>query len=155
MRLHCTASPAPCSQQWSAARSWKRRHGARFMPDRVGARCSAASDGPVRNRCDSEACQARYFSPVTCKSAYTGRVYSVYRPPLRLFGITSDTLVRSCRSSSGPAGGASDGCGLGRGAVQELRARTGGVRQPRLGRSESSFRTDPSVCPIMLRHRYR
>ena len=34
-----------------------------------------------------------------------------------LFGITSNTLVRSSQSSSGPAGGASDGCGLGRGAA--------------------------------------
>ena len=38
---------------------------------------------------------------------------------------------------------------------EELRARTAGVRLPRPGRSESSFRTDPSVCPVMLRHRYR
>ena len=38
---------------------------------------------------------------------------------------------------------------------EELRARTAGVRLPRPGHSESSFRTDPSVCPIMLRHRYR
>ena len=36
---------------------------------------------------------------------------------------------------------------------EELRARTAGVRLPRQGHSESSFRTDPSVCPIMLRHR--
>ena len=34
-----------------------------------------------------------------------------------LFGITSNTLVRSSQSSSGPAGGASDGYGLGRGAA--------------------------------------
>ena len=38
---------------------------------------------------------------------------------------------------------------------EELQARTAGVRLPRPGHSESSFRTDPSVCPIMLRHRYR
>ena len=38
---------------------------------------------------------------------------------------------------------------------EELLARTAGVRLPRQGHSESSFRTDPSVCPIMLRHRYR
>ena len=38
---------------------------------------------------------------------------------------------------------------------EELRARTAGVRLPRQGHSESSSRTDPSVCPIMLRHRYR
>ena len=37
---------------------------------------------------------------------------------------------------------------------EELRARTAGVRLPLPGHSESSFRTDPSVCPIMLRHRY-
>ena len=34
-----------------------------------------------------------------------------------LFGITSNTLVRSSQSPSGPAGGASDGYGLGRGAA--------------------------------------
>ena len=41
--------------------------------------------------------------------------------------------------------------------LRELRARTvtAGVRLPRPGHSESSFRMDPSVCPIMLRHRYR
>ena len=38
-------------------------------------------------------------------------------PRRRLFGITSNTLVRSSRSSSGPAGGASDGYGLGRRAA--------------------------------------
>ena len=38
---------------------------------------------------------------------------------------------------------------------EELRARTAGVRLPRPERSESSFRTDPSLCPIMLRLRYR
>ena len=37
---------------------------------------------------------------------------------------------------------------------EELRARTAGVRLPLPGHSESSFRTDPSVCPIMLLHRY-
>ena len=35
---------------------------------------------------------------------------------------------------------------------EELRARTAGVRLPRPGHSESSFRTDPFVCPIMLCH---
>ena len=34
-----------------------------------------------------------------------------------LFGFTSNTLVRTSQSSSGPAGSASDGYGLGRGAV--------------------------------------
>ena len=38
---------------------------------------------------------------------------------------------------------------------EELRARIAGVRLPRPGNSESSFRTGPSVCLIMLRHRYR
>ena len=37
---------------------------------------------------------------------------------------------------------------------EELMALTGGVRLPRPGHSESSFRTDLSVCPITLRHRY-
>ena len=38
-----------------------------------------------------------------------------FRPGKFVFGITSNTLVRSSQSSSGPAGGASDGYGLGRG----------------------------------------
>ena len=38
---------------------------------------------------------------------------------------------------------------------EELLDRAAGVRLPRQGRSESSFRTDPSTCPIMPRHRYR
>ena len=41
------------------------------------------------------------------------------------------------------------------GRDKELRARIAAVRLPRPGHSESSFGTDPSVCPIMLRHRYR
>ena len=62
-----------------------------------------------------------------------------------LFGIT--TLVRSVRVHPGrpaalPAASGWD---------EELRARTAGVRLPRPGHSESLFRTDPSVCPIMLR----
>ena len=40
----------------------------------------------------------------------------VYRAS-SVFGITSNTLVRSSQSSSGPAGGASDGYGLGRGGA--------------------------------------
>ena len=38
---------------------------------------------------------------------------------------------------------------------EELRTRTAGVRLPRLGRSESLFRTDPSIFQVMLSHRYR
>ena len=38
---------------------------------------------------------------------------------------------------------------------EEMRARTAGVPLPRPGHSESWFRTDPFVCPVMLRHRYR
>ena len=56
---------------------------------------------------------------------------------LLLFGITSNALVRSSQSSSGPAGGASDGYGLGRGAagpapVYDYRGR--GTPSHRLGR---------------------
>ena len=61
--------------------------------------------------------------------------------------FVSNTLVRSSQSSSGPAGGAFDGYGLGRGAAGPDR------RQP--GYFEPSFRTDPSVCTIMLSHQYR
>ena len=60
----------------------------------------------------------------------------------------------SSQSSSGPAGGASDGYGLGA-WDEELWARTANVRLRRPGHSESSFRTDQSVCLMMLRHRYR
>ena len=42
----------------------------------------------------------------------------------KLFGLTSNTLVRSSQSSSGPAGGAFDGYGLGRGAAGPDRRRT-------------------------------
>ena len=63
-----------------------------------------------------------------------------------LFGNTSSTLVRSSQSSSGPAGGAPES--------RWLRAGTRSCG-PGPGHSESSFRTDPSVCLIMLRHRYR
>ena len=66
-----------------------------------------------------------------------------------VFGISSNTLVRSSLSSSGPAGGASEGWD------KKLRARTAGVRLPRPGHSESWFKTVPSICPVMLRHRYR
>ena len=54
-----------------------------------------------------------------------------------MFGIPSYTLVRSNQSceSSGPDGGASDGYGLGRGAVGLDR-----VRLSRLGRFEPSYR---------------
>ena len=47
------------------------------------------------------------------------RIHSVasLATELILFGIASNTLVRSSQSSSGPAGGASDGYGLGRGAA--------------------------------------
>ena len=68
----------------------------------------------------------------------------------RVLGITSNTLVRSSQSSSGPAS-----LPTATGWDEEPRARTASVRLPRPGRSESSFRTDPSVCPVMLRHRYR
>ena len=53
------------------------------------------------------------------------------------------------KSSSGPAGGASDGCGLGRGAAGPA------SRCTTTAAGESSFRTDKSVCPTMLRQRYR
>ena len=38
---------------------------------------------------------------------------------------------------------------------EELWALTASVRLARPGHSESSFRTDPSACLIMLHHRYR
>ena len=72
----------------------------------------------------------------------------------RVFGISSNTLVLSGQSSSWPAGGASNGYGLGRGAAGPDLLCDGCVRLPLQGHSESSFRTDPSVCPITLLHRY-
>ena len=73
-------------------------------------------------------------------------------------GITSNTRVRSSQSSPGPDGGASDGSGYG--LRQGKRSCSPGPPVndsvvPRPGHSESSFRTDPSVCPTMLRRRYR
>ena len=86
---------------------------------------------------------------------HTGRRPQRPRRALPAFGIASNTLVRSRQSSSGPAGGASYGChghgGLGRGAAGPDRRCTTAAA----GALESSFRTDPAICPIMLRHRYR
>ena len=73
-------------------------------------------------------------------------------PAVGYAGITCNALVRSSQSS-GPARPAA--LPTATGWDEELRARTAGVRLPRPGHYESSFRTDPSVCPIMLRHRYR
>ena len=50
-------------------------------------------------------------------SSLWARRFSRQRRGGVVFGITSNTLVRSSHSSSGPAGGASDGYGLGRGAA--------------------------------------
>ena len=54
-----------------------------------------------------------------------------------VFGIISNTLVRASQSPSGPAGGASDGYGLGRGAAGSDRLCTttaAGALRVRLGR---------------------
>ena len=83
------------------------------------------------------------------EAAYCGFCFRITPHPSAMdpgpcvFKITSNTLVRSSQSSSGPAGRASDGYGLGGGAAA-LRARTAGVRIPRQGHSELSFtsRTD-------------
>ena len=64
----------------------------------------------------------------------------------------SEALVRSSQSSSGLAGGASDGYGLGRGAAGPDRRCTTSAAG---ALPESSFRTDPSIYPVMLRHRHR
>ena len=69
-----------------------------------------------------------------------------------VFRITSNTLVRSSQTSSGQAGGASASYGLGRGAAgpdrQSTTTAAGALRGSVL--NESSFRTDPSVCPIII-----
>ena len=61
-----------------------------------------------------------------------------------VFGITSNTLVRSSQTSSGQAGGASASYGLGRGAAgpdrQSTTTAAGALRGSVL--NESSFRTD-------------
>ena len=67
-----------------------------------------------------------------------------------MFGVSSNTLALPSQSSSGPADGASDGYGLGRGAaagppVYDYRGQ--GTPSHRLGRIHR--------CPIILRHRYR
>ena len=71
--------------------------------------------------------------------------------PQLVFGFTSNTLfdlvrVHPGRSAAHPTATGWD---------EELRARTASVLLPRQGRSESSFRTDPSICPVMLRLGYR
>ena len=63
-----------------------------------------------------------------------------------LFGITSNILVRVHLGQPAALPTATGS----RGWDEELRARTAGVRLPRPGHSESSFRSHPSVCPIML-----
>ena len=70
-------------------------------------------------------------------------------PPRRappVIGITPDALARSSQSSSGPAGGASDGYGLGRGAAgppgpQVCDYRGRGTPSHRLGRIRSCSAT--------------
>ena len=103
----------------------------------------------------------QYYSPISSEVSVTyATIFMIWLEtpiidhfPYKYFcwGPTDNT-VRSYQRSSGPAGGASDGCGLGRGAAGPDRRCA--VRLPRQGHSESSFRTDPSVCPVMLRHRY-
>ena len=73
----------------------------------------------------------------------------------KVFGIASNTLVRPSQSSSGPAGAGPATHPTATGWDEELRARTAGERLPRPGHSESSLRMDSSICPVMLRHRYR
>ena len=63
-----------------------------------------------------------------------------------LFGISSNTLALSKQSSSELAGGASDGCGLGRGAE----AQTAGVRLPRPGSSRERSYEDLNSCASCL-----
>ena len=67
---------------------------------------------------------------------------------LDLFGITSNTLVRSGQSASGPAGAHPTAVGW----DEELLAGTASVRLPPPGRSESSFRTDPGLSSHMTCH---
>ena len=74
----------------------------------------------LRNRRESHFCgiatqELRYGDAGDANRARDDSDLTVRRGVL--FGITSNTLVRFSQSSSGPAGGASDGCGLGRGAA--------------------------------------
>ena len=73
------------------------------------------------------------------------------RPPggAGMFGITSNTLVQSSQSLSGPAGGASDGCGLGP-PVYDYRGRgtEPGTPSHRYGRIHPYVRYAPPPVPI-------
>ena len=60
----------------------------------------------------------------------------------------SESQALSSQSSPGPAGGAPGGYGPGRGAA-------GPGRRCMAAAAGSRFRTDPSTCPLMLRHRHR
>ena len=55
------------------------------------------------------------FEPTRSLATPQGRLMAPFEGArlLKVLGITSNTLVRSSQSSSGPAGGASDGYGLG------------------------------------------
>ena len=80
-----------------------------------------------------------------------------------LFGITSNTLVRPSQSSSGPAGGRSDGCGLGRGAAGPDRRctttaagalRVIGIRQTVFARREKEI-GNFQQAPFRVKHENR
>ena len=64
-----------------------------------------------------------------------------------MLGITSNTLVRSRQSSSGPRRPAAHSTAAG--WDEELRARTAGVQLPRPGHSESSWHRLGRIHPYV------
>ena len=94
--------------------------------------------GPNHHRAQ-RVCRARHTAHIA------GRVPTRADPDWNHFRYSSP-IVTSGRPAALPTATGWD---------EELRARNDGIRLPRPGRSESSLRTDPSVCPITLRRRYR
>ena len=137
-----TLAPAPGLAQGpgpaaaAGGRASRRGFDGRGRPPAVPGNCSAGPEYAT-----THLRQTRTRGPAGAQGLPPARIGR----PWRLFGISSNlsTLAWSSRSSSGPAGGASDGCGLGRAAAGPDRRRSR-VRHPRPGRFESSFRTDQS-----------
>ena len=97
---HCAGRPRGSGTQ--------QRGGAGPVGGRLGGRAGCAVPrGAVHSRVQPH--------PVPCRVCRAG--CGRRRRRKEVFGITSNTLVRSSRSPSGPAGGASDDFGLGRGAA--------------------------------------
>ena len=119
-RLVKPSSSSPCSREWAEpaacdAPSGPGLRGAgRRAPRRAGSARGQSIGGPslAAGRLDS----LQGGGTVVCEGRRaTGRGQPGPQPPA--LGITSNILALSSQRPSGPAGGASDGYGLGRGAA--------------------------------------